>query len=337
MTNRSPTTKDVALLHQLYQEGQLLLAPEFQRNSIWPQAAKAYLIDTILNDRPIPLIYLQRARSAQTGKPSYSVIDGQQRLRAIFAFIEDRLRLTESKKTPYHNKKYSELPQQFQEKIQNYDLIIDELSGYSEKDIRDIFIRMNKYVVKLAPQELRHAKHSGEFYDFVEAQAKMDFWKIEKVFTATQLKRMKAVELCAELIILLIEGPQDKKASIDLYYEKYKDKFTLGTSVARRLKEYLDWILASIPNFNKRFIRKPVDFYALIGALDEIADGGKKYSAINKETFVQSLLSLERQLKSKNPSGEAARYFAAASRQTDNLSPRQTRIEIMSKVLRGVL
>lgn len=53
MTKRSPTTKDIGLLHQLFSNGQLTLAPEFQRNSVWPNAAKAYLIDTILNDRPI--------------------------------------------------------------------------------------------------------------------------------------------------------------------------------------------------------------------------------------------------------------------------------------------
>jgi hypothetical protein len=55
MTKRSPTTKAIGLLHQLFSNGQLTLAPEFQRNSVWPNAAKAYLIDTILNDRPIPL------------------------------------------------------------------------------------------------------------------------------------------------------------------------------------------------------------------------------------------------------------------------------------------
>ena len=214
MTKHSPTTKDVALLYQLYKEGQLLLAPEFQRNSIWPKAAKAYLIDTILNDRPIPLFFLQRARSAQTGRPAYAVIDGQQRLRAIFDFLEDRFRLTESKKQPFYRKKYSELPTVLKEKIENYDLIIDELSGYAESDIRDSFIRMNKYVVKLAPQELRHAMHKGAFHDFVEDMGQWDFWRKYKVFTASQLNRMKAVEFTAELAILLIEGPQDKSPEL---------------------------------------------------------------------------------------------------------------------------
>src|SRR5438132_3719561 len=88
---RSPTTKSVSLLKQLYDQGQLQLAPPFQRNAVWPPAAKAYLIDTILHDQPVPLFFLQRTASAQSGRIAYTVIDGQQRLRAIFDFIDGRV------------------------------------------------------------------------------------------------------------------------------------------------------------------------------------------------------------------------------------------------------
>jgi len=38
---------------------------------------------------------------------------------------------------------------------------VEELTGYSDDDIRDMFVRMNRFVVKLAPQEIRHAKFQG--------------------------------------------------------------------------------------------------------------------------------------------------------------------------------
>jgi hypothetical protein len=75
MAKRSPTTKDVALLHQLYKNGQISLASEFQRNSIWSTPAK-------VNDRPIPLPFFQRTTSAQTGHPSYTVVEHSPRARA---------------------------------------------------------------------------------------------------------------------------------------------------------------------------------------------------------------------------------------------------------------
>ena len=336
MKKRSPTTKDVALLHQLHVNGQLKLATEFQRNAIWPSAAKAYLIDTILNERPIPLLFFQRGTSAQKGVPTYTVIDGQQRLRAIFDFIDNRYRLTQSsKRSAYFNKQFSDLSTDLQDRIRNYDLVIEELSGYTEKDIRDMFVRINKYVVRLAPQELRHAKGSGQFHNFVEKLGKIDFWKHQKVFSSAKLNRMRSVEFAAELVILLIEGPQDKKASVDLYYQEYEDKFPNVKKIESRLTSYLKWIAGTLPKFSSSRYRKPVDLYALIGALDRYSSQGKSLSKINSLAAKTQLESFEKKTKATEPSGDAARYLAAASRQTDNLTPRNTRIEILESLLRG--
>jgi hypothetical protein len=337
MSKRSPTTKDIGLLHQLFKNNQLTLAPEFQRNAIWPRAAKVYLIDTILNDRPIPLLFFQRAKSPQSGLQSYSVIDGQQRLRAIFEFLDNKLRLSAGKGSPrrsYQNKKFSELSESYREQILNYDLVIEELSGYSEKDIRDMFVRINRYVVQLSPQELRHAKGSGKFHDFVEQMGRESFWKAHKVFSQKMIARMRAVEFAAELTILLIEGAQDKKSSIDLYYENYKSKFPEAKKIGDRLKLYLTWIAKAVPELGKTRFRKPVDLYSLIGALDRASNEGKHLSKIKHERVATRLLDLEERMKVKFPSGTAARYLAAASRQTDNLIPRTTRIEILENLLR---
>src|SRR5258707_12248126 len=93
----TPTTKTIDDLYQLQREGRLDLRPDYQRNSVWPPKARAYLIDTILMDRPIPLLFVSRTRDANTNKMSYRVIDGQQRLRAAFAYLENRFGATESK------------------------------------------------------------------------------------------------------------------------------------------------------------------------------------------------------------------------------------------------
>lgn len=273
-SKRSPTTKAISLIWQLFKQDQITLAPEFQRNNVWPRTAKAYLIDTILNDKPIPIFFLQRTTSPQTGKFSYAVIDGQQRLRAIFEFLDNRFTLSASKKQPYYKKRFSKLPEPLKQRIYNYDLIVEELSNYDHDDIVDMFVRMNKYVVKLSPQELRHARSQGAFKDFVEDLANWDFWEEHKVFSPKQLQRMKATEFVAELTILLIEGPQDKKASIDLYYGQYRDSFPAGASVKKKLKTYLDWIPTAIPTLRETRFRKPVDLYSLVGALNLSSDEG---------------------------------------------------------------
>jgi hypothetical protein len=335
VAKRSATTKDIGLVRQFHADGQLRLAPEFQRNAVWPRKAKAYLIDTILLERPMPLFFFERSRSAQTGKPVYTVVDGQQRLRAVFDFLDDRFSLTESHDPRFRGRCFSELTTALQDAILNYDLTIEELTGYDEVQIRDIFVRMNKYVVKLSPQELRHAREEGRFYDFVEELAKLPFWRDQRVFTKHQLNRMKAAEFSAELVILLIEGPQDKKASVDLYYGEYRTRFAQAGELRQRLTLYLNWIKTALPELRTSRFRKPTDLYSLIAAIDRVSRGGRRLRRLHAPTVGQALRAFEESTSSRQPSGRAAAYLAAASRQTDNIGPRNTRLEILAAIIAG--
>jgi hypothetical protein len=332
MASRRTTTKDIGLLRQLYDDGQLELAAEFQRNSVWPRAAKAYLVDTILANRPIPQLFMQRYTSSQTGRPSYRVIDGQQRLRAVFEYLDGRYSLGKASGKKFEKRKFADLPERMRDQILDYDFVVEELSGYSDRDVKDLFVRMNKYVVSLSQQELRHAREEGAFYDFVERIGALDVWRDEKIFTPHQLNRMRAVEFTAELTILLIEGPQDKKSAIDLYYGKYQKSFKEGADVERRLALYLEWLQEALPDFQKSRFRKPVDLYSLIGSLSRRPIRGGRLLLDAKECG-ERLRRFERSLSRKRLSDEANRYLIAASRQTDNLRPRLTRIGIVDDAL----
>jgi hypothetical protein len=313
----------------------MTLAPEFQRNAVWPPAAKAYLIDTILSDRPMPVFFFHRARSTQTGKQTYSVVDGQQRLRAIFEFLDDRVALTQSKSAKLKNKKFSALPSDLQDKVLDYNLNVEELVGYTDAEIRDIFVRLNKYVVRLSPQELRHAKEQGKFFDFVEDLAKLSFWKEHGVFSKAQAARMRTAEFAAELAVLLVEGPQDKKASIDLYYVEYQKSFSSAAEVRGRLLKYLAWLQAALPNLKRSRFRRPVDLYGLIAAIDELSRRGTKMSWLTPKDGGAKLSQFERDMTKKRSTILAKRYLLSAGRQTDNIGPRTTRIETLKTVLQS--
>ena len=333
----SPTNKDVSLLQQLYKSGQLVLAPDFQRQGVWPRPAKAYLVDTILADRPIPLLFFSKSVNPQTGRPSWAVVDGQQRIRAILDFLSDRFRLpaTDLISPSWRGKKYSELSNAHREQILNYDLSVVELKNYSDADIRDIFVRMNKYVVKLNASELRHAYDDGAFKRYVERIGAWSWWTDNRVFTPNQVQRMRPVEYCAELTILLVEGPQDKKDSIDLYYQQYSDEFEYEGEVSERLVSYLDWIADTLPDIASSRWRKPVDLYGLIGAIDVLSEGGELLGSIDKTRARIGLNDLSRNLRLKRPPAQAARYSVAASRQTDNIQPRTTRISVLAAAIGG--
>lgn len=323
------------MLVQLRENGQLNLAPAFQRNSVWPRAAKAYLIDTILSDRPVPVLYFERGINVQTGRPEYTVIDGQQRLRAVFDFIAGRFSLTESPETsPWSRKKWKTLDDRQKARILNYDFIVEELSGYEPEDIRDMFGRMNRFVVRLNQQERRRAIYDGVFKDFVEEIATWPFWRDFNIVTAGAANRQADDELVAELIILLLEGPQDKKESLNFYYEAYSSDFEPADELRTRLRNHLSFLEKAVPNLGDLKLHNKTNFYALIGALDTAVDVAEGYESLDAHKVGRNLTDFSEALDSEDDQSEdVERYAFASSRQTDNLIPRQTRIEILTRLV----
>lgn len=331
----STTTREIESLWQLYRDGQLRLRPEFQRNSVWPRAAKAYLIDTILTGNPVPVLYFQRSVSAQTGQIEYAVVDGQQRLSAIFDYLEDRFMLTESEESAsWSRRRYSRLDESDKLKINRYPMVIQELNGYTSEGVRDIFNRMNRFVVALNPQERRHAASDGAFKQLVERVGQWDFWQEQRIISPTAAERMRADELAAELLILLVEGPQDKKQSVDLYYRSFVAEFPDADKLASSLEAYLAVFRRAVPDLSNSYLRRPANFYALVGAVHEL--DSDESGLPSPEIIGRRLINFGDELARDDVSDSRVSAFKdAQSRQTDNIRPRRTRIDILKDVIRG--
>lgn len=69
-----------------YRDGKLIVNRQYQRKLVWSIEEKTRLIDSVLKQYPIPLILL--ATSTQ-GDHKLEIIDGMQRLNAIFGFIDN--------------------------------------------------------------------------------------------------------------------------------------------------------------------------------------------------------------------------------------------------------
>src|ERR1700722_7926701 len=65
--------------------GRINTNPDFQRPAVWSRAQKQLLIDTILRDYDVPKLYW---RKIGVKPDQYDVVDGQQRLRAIWEFFD---------------------------------------------------------------------------------------------------------------------------------------------------------------------------------------------------------------------------------------------------------
>ena len=103
MDNTPPTTHRISEFYRWQTEGSLKLNPPFQRNPVWSDKNRSYLIDTVLNQLPVPEIYMQ-VDTNENGYTKYIVVDGQQRIRAILDFIAGTFAILESESTAFGGK-----------------------------------------------------------------------------------------------------------------------------------------------------------------------------------------------------------------------------------------
>lgn len=150
---------------------------DIQRNSVWDSSKKNKLIDSIFLGIPINYIWLAKRSSKTQSKDSnetHIVIDGKQRLSAIYSFLENKFCLSEKYMTSFKSKEEKELISKkfFKDLEKNLKVIfleskvmfkIIEINDYDSEDIIwEIFTRINENC-PLSKQEIRNAAYSSEF------------------------------------------------------------------------------------------------------------------------------------------------------------------------------
>lgn len=232
------------------QNGQLDLSPRFQRRPVWKPGAKSYLIDTITRGLPIPIVFLRDKLSMKSLTTSREVVDGQQRLRTLLAFINadlledfadsDEFTVLRSHNPSLAGKTFSELPDATRRAIMGYEIPVHVFSAETEdRDILQIFARLNATGVKLSPQELRNAEYFGEFKTLAYqiAYENLTRWEEWGVYSSYEISRMTEVEDVSDLIISMIDGVHGKTLkSIDNYYAKFDKHFPAARAVAKRFE-----------------------------------------------------------------------------------------------------
>ena len=114
--------------------------PQYQRAPVWNEAKKRLLIDSILRQYDMPKFYL---RVSPDSEYEHEVVDGQQRLNAIWDFHDDQYALGEASRDipnlgDLSGKKFSELPSDVQDQFAIFELNLVEVEDASDLDIRDL-------------------------------------------------------------------------------------------------------------------------------------------------------------------------------------------------------
>lgn len=188
IVKNDPHSKKTALLvrqeniqrvYNDYNSGKFIVNRRYQRKLVWDVEDKQKLIDTILKGFPIPLFLL--ARGKHGGADSLEIIDGMQRLNAIFSFINqdfafqgeyfDLKTMVESQELLDTNKLSQKTPVMTREKcvqIATYTIAISEFASSKEEFIDEVFRRINSNGKFLSPQEVRSAGAITPFAELVK-------------------------------------------------------------------------------------------------------------------------------------------------------------------------
>lgn len=227
------TTAKVITISDLVQwqsKGELELSPRYQRNSVWNETAKAYLIDTIVRGLPIPPIFLRQTIDVNTKTTNRQIIDGQQRVRAILDFVvTESFAIKKSHNKTYGGRRYSDLDPETQELILEYEILAEVVTEKDESIIYDMFARLNSNNIVLNKQEIRNSKYWGEFKVLVYRLSSRyrDFFLSTKLLSDKDCARMRDSELINSMLILLLEGvSEETPTSIENIYKKYDKEFS---------------------------------------------------------------------------------------------------------------
>lgn len=158
-------------LHKMFKRGKLNLQPDFQRQFVWDKKKASSLIESLLLDVPIPVIYLAEDRGG-----TLLVIDGQQRLSSIFSFIDGNLPDGQTFKLigltilrDLNQKAYTDIDELFQDKLEECALSTITIKKESDYELQfEIFERLNTGSVKLNDQELRNCLYRGPYLNLLK-------------------------------------------------------------------------------------------------------------------------------------------------------------------------
>jgi len=253
--NIQRTTFKVSDFITWYKTKALVLNPNFQRRSVWNTKSQSYLIDTIIRGLPIPVIILRDVKTnLETFIPIKEVVDGQQRLRTVISFVTNEFnkgvefKLSKTHNETYGGNSYLTLPDEAKQEILDYEFFVHVLpSTVSNREILEIFSRMNSTGVKLNDQELRNASFYGDFksLSFKLANQHYDYWIKWGVFTDAKISRMEEVEFVNDLLIISLSGIERRTPeSITSYYKKYDDEDSIPKKdiIMQRVQNILSFI-----------------------------------------------------------------------------------------------
>lgn len=154
-------------------DGELDLAPDFQRRKVWKQREKSRLIESILLRIPLPAFYFSADSDG-----TLRVVDGLQRLSTVHDFVRGgtdkkggfELSDLEYLEKELNGKRHVDLDSSWARPIGTTQIAVNVIDPQTPRKVKfDIFKRINTGGTPLNGQEIRHCMSEQRSRDFLKA------------------------------------------------------------------------------------------------------------------------------------------------------------------------
>lgn len=192
-----PKTFSLRQIIDMIKDGDLDLAPDFQRKKVWKMREKSRLIESILLRIPLPAFYFSADNDGLL-----RVVDGLQRLSTVDDFVKGAFALTDLEylRDGVLGRKFSELDTTWTRRIHQTQIFANVIDPQTPTKVKfDIFKRLNTGGSPLNAQEIRHCMSGQRCRDFLKActggyyKAESNEWLLFADYQAAKGVHTKAV------------------------------------------------------------------------------------------------------------------------------------------------
>lgn len=225
-------------LDKIYKRRNRYDIPEWQRGEVWDTQRKQQLIDSILRGWKLPKFYLLKQSDDQ-----YEVVDGQQRLSAIYEFFSNELSLPSDAIESFGGQFYKDLSTKYADEFDDFEIEFDEIEDASEEEIKLFFQRLQQGL-PLSSSEKLNSVHS-RLRDFCRKLTEHKFF-LESISVANT--RLAHFDIATKVAAIEVEGI-DTSLRFDDVSEifEHQKNFSSTSAVAKRIKSALDFLHLAFP------------------------------------------------------------------------------------------
>lgn len=233
--------------------GNIIFTHKLQRREgVWSKQSKSLLIDSLLRGYPVNPVYT-------VFDDKQAVIDGVQRLSTCYSYINDEFALSkdleplilDEQTYEISGKKFSKLDDPVKDELMSSQIQVYEITNYTDKEVRDMFSRLNGGKPLNTVQKLTPAM-SDELSDVIFDIISKPFF--EKVLTSAQLKSSVDQSIAIEILML----------------SEISNEYDFGSFSKKDKEKFIEYYNNKISEEKVNFIKQALD------KLDDVFDDNVK-------------------------------------------------------------